>query len=271
MMEIQKILQKIERGQIMRTLSIPLRMAACVVALSAFADGAEPVTAWAADAIAVDAADGLRVAVASATLRCCPDWCTGGTNVEGSVAVLKVVTDPDSAQAATSSVPLSVSTGEFDVSHSGAGYLRFILSAEKDGAAIGNLVLGDVSFGIKSAFTASAAYDGRVGALQEIANAGGSTGLRYDLAWGENATTATFSRICVRHAKNGDLIDVTTNRLGLADSPAVGELSHSMRLLPWGEYRLLLQEFASDGSLAMEHLSPEYVIPHVFGTYMIIR
>ena len=108
-------------------------------------------------------------------------------------------------------------------------------------------------------------------ALQEIANAGGSTGLRYDLAWGENATTATFSRICVRHAKNGDLIDVTTNQLGLADSPAIGELSHSMRLLPWGEYRLLLQEYTSDGSLAMEHLSPEYVIPHVFGTYMIIR
>ena len=271
MIEIHKIMQKMERGQIMRKLSIPLRMAVCVAALSAFAAGAEPVTAWAANAISVDAADGLRVAVAPATLRCCSDWCTGGTNVEGAVAVLKVVTDPDSAQAATSSVPLSVSTGEFDVSHSGAGYLRFILSAEKDGAAIGSLVLGDVSFGIRSAFTGSAAYDGRVGALQEIANAGGSTGLRYDLAWGENATTATFSRICVRHAKNGDLIDVTTNQLGLADSPAIGELSHSMRLLPWGEYRLLLQEYTSDGSLAMEHLSPEYVIPHVFGTYMIIR
>ena len=270
MIEIHKIMQKMG-GQIMRMLSIPLRMAACVAALSAFAADAESVTAWAADAIAVDAADGLRVAVAPATLRCCPDWCTGGTNVEGAVAVLKVVTDPDSAQAATSSVPLSVSTGEFDVSHSGEGYLRFILSAEKDGAAIGSLVLGDVSFGIRSAFTGSAAYDGRVGALQEIANAGGSTGLRYDLAWGENATTATFSRICVRHAKNGDLIDVTTNQLGLADSPAIGELSHSMRNLPWGEYRLLLQEYTSDGSLAMEHLSPEYVIPHVFGTYMIIR
>ena len=75
----------------------------------------------------------------------------------------------------------------------------------------------------------------------------------------------------MRHAKNGDLIDVTTNRLGLADSPVVGELPHSMQNLPWGEYRLLLQEYAGDESLAMEHLSPEYVIPHVFGTYMIIR
>jgi hypothetical protein len=245
-----------------------LAAAVCVAAVG-FADA--PVTAWAADTISVDAADGLRVAVAPATLRCCPDWCTGGTNVEGAVAVLKVVSNPGSAQAATSSVPLSVSTGEFDVPYSGAGYLRFILSAEKEGAAIGSLVLGDVSFGVKSAFSTAAAYDGRVGALQEIANAGGSTGLRYDLAWGGNTTTATFSRICVRHAKNGALIDVTTNRLGLADSPEVGELPHSMRNLPWGEYRLLLQEYAGDGSLAMEHLSPEYVVPHVYGTYMIIR
>ena len=243
--------------------------ALCATAISALAD--EPVTAWAADAIAVDAADGLHVAVGTATLRCNPDWCTGGTNVSGAAAVLKVVSDPGSAQATTSAVPLSVSTGEFDVPYSGAGYMRFILSAEKEGAALGSLVLGDVSFGIKSAFTASAAYDGRTSALQEIANAGAATALRYDLKWGENATTATFSRICVRHAKNGDLIDVTTNRLGLADSPVVGELPHSMQNLPWGEYRLLIQEFACDGSLAMEHLSPEYVIPHVFGTYMIIR
>ena len=271
MMESYGIMQKMG-GQSMRMLSIPLCMAACVTALSAFADNAEPVTAWADDAIAVDAsvAD-LRVATGAVSLRCSPDWCTGGTNVEGSVAVLKVVENPGSAQATTSAVPLSVSTGEFDVPYSGAGYLRFILSAEKEGAAIGSLVLGDVSFGVKSAFSTAAAYDGRVGALQEIANVGGSTGLRYDLAWGENATTATFSRICVRHAKNGDLIDVTTNRLGLADSPATGELPHTMRNLPWGEYRLLIQEFALDGSLAMEHLSPEYVIPHVFGTYMIIR
>ena len=246
-----------------------LLIALCSVSAASFAE--EPVTAWAADAIAVDASEGLHVAVGTATLRCNPDWCTGGTNVSGAVAVLKVVSDPGSAQATTSAVPLSVSTGEFDVSYSGAGYLRFILSAEKEGAAIGSLVLGDVSFGIKSAFTASAAYDGRTNALQEIANAGAATALRYDLKWGDNATTATYSRICVRHAKNGDLIDVTTNRLGLADSPVVGELPHSMQNLPWGEYRLLLQEYAGDGSLAMEHLSPEYVIPHVFGTYMIIR
>ncbi len=247
---------------------LALAAALCAAAVG-FAD--EPVTAWAADAISVDASEGMHVAVGTATLRCNPDWCTGGTNVEGSVAVLKVVADPWSVPATTSAVPLSVSTGEFDVQYSGAGLLRFILSAEKEGAAIGSLVLGDVSFGVKSAFSTAAAYDGRVGALQEIANAGGSTGLRYDLAWGKNAATATFSRVCVRHAKNGDLIDVTTNRLGLADSPATGEQQHSMRNLPWGEYRLLIQEFALDGSLAMEHLSPEYVIPHVYGTYMIIR
>ena len=75
----------------------------------------------------------------------------------------------------------------------------------------------------------------------------------------------------MRHAKNGELIDVTTNQLGLVDSPAVGELPHAMRSLPWGEYRLLIQEYAGDGSLAMEHLSPEYVIPHVYGTYITIR
>ena len=44
-----------------------------------------------------------------------------------------------------------------------------------------------------------------------------------------------------------------------------------MQNLPWGEYRLLLREFTADGSLAFEQLSPEYSLPHVFGTYMIIR
>ena len=256
----------------MRMLSIPLRIAACVAALSTFVAGADSVTSWADGTFAVDASvDGFRVATGTVSLRCNPDWCTGGTNVSGAVAVLQVVSNPGSAQATTSAVPLSVSTGEFDVPYSGAGYLRFVLSAEKEGAAIGSLVLGDVSFGIKSAFTASAAYDGRTNALQEIANAGASTGLRYDLKWGENATAATFSRICVRHAKNGELIDVTTNQLNTADSPVVGEVPYSTANLPWGEYRLLLREFAEDGALVLEHLSPEFVVPHVFGTYMIIR
>lgn len=246
-------------------------MFAAVICAAASALADEPVTAWAADAIAVDAAEELHVAVGTATLRCNPDWCTGGTNVSGAVAVLKVVSDPGSAQATTSAVPLSVSTGEFNVPHSGTGYLRFILSAEKEGAAIGSLMLGDVSFGIKSAFTASAAYDGRTNALQEIANAGAATALRYDFLWGENATTATFSRICVRHAKNGSLIDVTTNQLNTVDSPVVGEVPYSTANLPWGEYRLLLREFAADGALVLEHLSPEFVIPHVFGTYFIVR
>ena len=261
-----------EGGIIMRIFSAPLRMAACAAALSAFADDVESVTAWADGTIAVDASvDGFRAAMSPCTLRCSPDWCTGGTNVAGASYSLSVVTGPDTANAVTTAVSVAEATQEDDVSYTGSGYVRFILKAEAEGAVVGSTLVQDVSFGVRSALSAAAAFDGREGALQEIADAGTATTLLYSSDWAEGAANLQISSVCVRHAKNGDLLDVTTNALYSSAAPASGERAYVPGRQPWGEYRLLLQQFAGDGTLLLEHLSPEFVIPHVIGTCFTIR
>lgn len=242
--------------------------AICGVALSSVAD--EPVTAWADDAIAVDASD-FRSALGSATLRCSPDWCTGGTNVSGAAYSLSVVTAPDTANAVTSAVPVLAAAEEGDVTYSGSGCVRFIMKAEVGGAAVGETLVQDVSFGAQAAAVSALAYDNREGALQEIVSAGAATSLIYSSDWAENPANLEVACVCVRHAKNGDLIDVTTNSLLQAPCPADGSEPFATARLGWGEYRLLLRESASDGATLLEYLSPEFAIPHVFGTSFIIR
>lgn len=140
-------------GVLTRLLPVSLCVAVCVA--RAYADDAGSVTSWADDAIAVYADVGeFHVAAASdsVSLRCSPDWCTG-TNVMGATYTLRAVTDPDTANAVTSTVPTLVSSGEGDVPYSGSGYVRFLLSAEVGGEPVGETLAGDVSFGVKSSLS----------------------------------------------------------------------------------------------------------------------
>ena len=99
------------------------------------------------------------------TLRCSPDWCTGGTNVTGASYSLSVVTGPDTANAVTTAVSVAEATQEDDVSYTGSGYVRFILKAEAEGAVVGSTLVQDVSFGVTSsdAEEAAAWLDERLG------------------------------------------------------------------------------------------------------------
>ena len=159
---------------------LPIGIAALYLALfSAHAqDGS--VTSWAEDCISVDASiSKTRLAIDAVSLWHNPDWCTGGTNVEGAVAVLKAVTNPDTANAITSTVEIVDADGLASTEWTGSGYVRFLLNAEVEGQKVGDTLVADVSFGTESAFSTGLAFDARTNALQEIVNAKSKTTLNY--------------------------------------------------------------------------------------------
>lgn len=232
----------------------------------------ESATGWAKNTITVDANRSFRVISGETSLRYNTDWCTG-TNVAGATAVLKWVADPESANAVTETVSLAEcdDLAEGVVEYAGAGYTRFILGAELEGEPIGNPLVSDISFGSVSPFTAAMPFDGRTNSLQEVMDARATASLRYDLLWGNVASNAEISLVCVRRKKNGDILDVTTNGLYDIDAFHADNVDFSTARLQWGDYRLLLQEYAADGTLLLEMFSPEFSIPHIYGTCFIIR
>ena len=232
----------------------------------------ESATGWAEDTITVDAVRSFRIVSGETSLGYNTDWCTG-TNVAGATAVLKCVADPESANAVTATVSLTEGgdLAKGVVEYAGAGYKRFILSAELEGEPIGNPLVSDISFGSVSPLSASMAFDGRTNSLQCVIDAKATASLRYDLLWGNVASNAEISLVCVRRKKNGDIIDVTTNGLYDVDKFHADSVDFPTARLQWGDYRLLLQEYAEDGSLLLEMLSPEFSIEHVFGTCFVIR
>lgn len=226
------------------------------------------VTCWAEDTIAVDASDPFKLVSGSIDIRYDTDWCTV-TNVAGAVPVLKAVSAPDTANAVTTTVAIADLASP--VAYEGSGYMRFILCAELEGEKVGETLISDISFGAKSAFSVATAFNGLTNALQEAVNAKASATLRYDLKWADVATDAEISLIRVRREKNGTFIDAVTNTLYFVGDPGAGNLAFATATLQWGEYNLLLREYAADGTLLLETLSPEFSIEHVFGTTIIIR
>ena len=128
-----------------------------------------------------------------------------------------------------------------------------------------------MSSGVKSSPSVAVGYDNREGTLQELLQSGASKPLVYSGDWAENAARLDISRVCVRHAKNGTLLDVTTNSIFTAACPADGLEAFTPARLAWGEYHLLLREYANDGATLLEYQSPGFEIPHVYGTYILVR
>ena len=255
-----------------RRLFLPIVAAALYLAPSCVHAQDRAVTVWAEDRISVDASSsGARLAVGEVSLWHDPDWCTGGTNVEGAVAVLKAVTAPDTANAVTSTVEIADSGKLAFTGWTGSGYVRFVMDAELDGRKVGDTLVADVSFGTESAFAAGLAFDARTNALQEAVNAKAKTSLNYDLKWADVATGADISLVCTKRAKNGSVISVSTNRLALAGEPASGNVEFPTANLQWGDYVLLLREYSADGLTILETESPAFSIAHVYGTCVILR
>lgn len=222
-----------------------LTVVGAIAATSAIAD--EPVTAWADDVTVVDACD-FRAALGTATLRCSPKWCT---DAEGAEYSLSVVTDPGTANATTSSVPVSAATVEGDVTYAGSGYVRFILKASVEGAETGDALVQDVSFGLASAPGAAIVADSRAASLHEAINANGVANVVYSSEWAEGAAAVSVSEITI--SKDGG---AATNLVFSA--PAVADGTEPVGGFDIGWHRLLFRAVDGEGETLLEYLTDEF-------------
>ena len=231
---------------------------ASAVTWSGFAD--DSVIAWADDTIAVDMSrDDFRVVLGDATLRCSPDWCTGGTNVDGAVYAIEAVVNPCSGSAVTSAVPAQLLSGECDVPYSGEGWVRFLLKASVNGVAVGETLVSDVSFGMRSGLSAAIAYDNRAGTLQEIAGSGKPVNLAYDTSWAEGAASLEISALKL----SGSGADaMATNTIMSVTADADG--TTTMRGVGRGWWRLLCRISGESGEPLLEYLTDEFKMPSGF-------
>ena len=212
-----------------------------------------PVTAWAADSIAVDAAT-FRMAVAPKMLRCSPDWCTGGTNVSGATYTLLAITAPDTPQAATSSVPVSASSAEGDVAYGASGYVRFIMKAEVSGTPVGETLVSDVSFGSAATAAAATFADSRTNSLQEAIYASGIVDLTYSSLWADNAAAVTLR--AMKLSGRGGTATATNEFFAASgvDAEGLARLNASGK----GWWRLFCQVMDGTDGVLLEYLTDEF-------------
>ncbi|MBQ2629957.1 MAG: hypothetical protein IJG13_09800 [Kiritimatiellae bacterium] len=206
-------------------------------------------TAWADAVTAVDACD-FRAALGTATLRCSPKWCT---DAEGAEYSLSVVTDPDTANAVTSSVPVSATTVEGNAAYAGSGYVRFILKASVGGTETGDVLVQDVSFGVASEQSAAIVADSRVESLQEAIRADGVANVVYSSDWAEGAAAVSVAEIALA-GRGGEAI--ATNSVLSASSVAAGTVP--VGGLDAGWYRLLYRAVDGGGETLLEYLTDEF-------------
>ena len=240
-------LSKCARKPVETLVAALLSVAGAIAATSAVAD--EPVTAWADDVTVVDACD-FRAALGTVSLRCSPKWCT---DAEGAEYSLSVVTDPGSANAVTSSVPVSAATVEGDVAYAGRGYVRFILKASVEGAEVGEALVQDVSFGLASAPGAAIVADSRAASLQEAMNASGTANVVYSTDWADGAAAVSVSEVIL--AERGGAA-TATNSLFSAQADAEG--TAPVYGLAAGWHRLLFRAVDGDGETLLEYLTDEF-------------
>ena len=224
-----------------------LTVVGAIAATSAIAD--EPVTAWADDVTVVDACD-FRAALGTVSLRCSPKWCT---DAEGAEYSLSVVTDPGSANAVTSSVPVSAATDEGDVTYAGSGYVRFILKASVEGAEVGEALVQDVSFGLASAPGAAIVADSRAASLHEAMNASGAANVVYSSDWADGAAAVSVSEIKLA-SRGGEA--VATNSILSASAVADGIVPVGGLAAGW--HRLLFRAVDGEGETLLEYLTDEF-------------
>ena len=230
------------------------------------------VTVWSDDTISLDiSSDDSRLAVGDVKIWHNPDWCTGGTNVPGAIAVLKAVANPDTENAVTTTVSIADAEALSSVDWSEGGYTRFLMNAQLNGATIGSTLVKDVSCGEISAYSAELAFDVRTNRLQEIVNAGATTNIWYDLAWANVASNADISLVRTKRSKGGSVLEVSTNVLYTVDSPVAGEVELVTKNMPRGDYVLMLREYSADGDLLLETYSQGFSIVQKYGTCFIVR
>ena len=241
----------------MRMLSIPLCMAACAAALSAFADDVA-VTAEADSAISVDLREDVCRAIGSAEVGYSPKW--GGVTNEGAYVVLEKVLRVGLPGESTNTVAAFAADAEscysYVVSDGDERCVRFIHRVySSDNVEIGEPLVRDVEFGYRSAFGGAFVADSRTNSLQEAVMAG-NVNLAYDTGWATNAAAVSISVVKISGVGGAP---VTTNAVFSANADVDG--TTPMRGVNSGWWRLICQMTDVSGEVLLEYTTGDFKRP----------
>ena len=243
-------------GQIMRICTTPLRMAACVAALSAFADDAS-VTAAADSVISVDLREDVCRAIGSAEVGYSPKW--GGVTNAGAYVVLQKVVNSETNTVATFVADVESSYSYTPAAGDGS-FVRFIHRVySSDNVEIGEPLVRDVAFGYRSAEGAAFVADSRTNSLQLAVDSKTPVNLAYSTAWATNAASVAIR--AVQLSGKGGMV-TGTNDMFSAAADAEGDAI--LRGAGRGWWRLFCQiKDEQDGTL-LEYLTDEFKMPGGF-------
>ena len=230
---------------------IALAGASCAV----FADTS--VTASAEDAIAVDVRTDECRTVGQAVIGYSPSW-GGVTNAGAYVVLQKVVggvTNTVDTFAADAESFYSYMPGDGDSS-----FVKFIHRVYSSGGVeIGEPLVSDVAFGVRSNEGAAFMADSRTNSLQEAVSAGNPANLAYSTAWAANAAAVSIKAVRLS-GQGGE--SVATNDMFSAAADAEGETA--LRGVGRGWWRLLCQVTAGSGDVLLEYLTGEFKVKSGF-------
>lgn len=193
--------------------------------------------------IGVDARDlAYRRLVSPETLTYSPYWMEATHGANRAVRI-DVVTDPDTADAATNTLVTTESGTESAYDWTPASeaqpFCRLLHWTLDGGTPTGAPLVCDVVIGGRSVVAAALAADTRTNSLQEVADANGVTGLTYSPLW-QNGTSVKLEHIRQRNA------NATTNNLLQSEADIESSYALSTGSLPSGHY--ILRHITSDSS-----------------------
>lgn len=243
----------------MRRLIIPLRLAACAVALSAFASDEVIATASAASTIAVDLREDVCRAVGSTAVFGSPKW--GGITEAGAYVVLEKVEHVGQYNEVTNTLATFDADAEssylYTAGTSGEGRVRLIhrvYSAEDE--EIGMPLVRDLVFGFRSGAGTAFAADGRTNSLYLAAIGRVPIKLAYSTSWATNAASVDIRAVNLSGEGGSERF---TNAVFSAAADADGVVP--LRGAGRGWWRLLCQLKDEEGETLLEYLTCNFKMP----------
>ena len=188
--------------------------------------------------LSVDARDlGCRRTVSPASLTYSPYWLSATDGSTRSTRI-EVVTDPDTAKAATNALVTGgaglAAAYAWTPPAAAKPFCRLLHWTLDGGAPTGAPIICDVVIGTPSAAGTAFAGDTRTNSLQEIANANGLALLTYSPLWFADGTSVRIERIRRRGISDAG----TTNSLTQTSAGAEGAYPLGTGALPSGIYTL---------------------------------
>lgn len=218
----------------------------------------DSITARDESTIAVDLREDVCRAVSPGSIGYSPRW--GGVTNSGAYVVIEKVVRADRYDAATNTLATLAADAEgvcpFVVGDGDEHCMRLIHRVySAGGVEMGEALIRDVSFGVRSAAGAVFVADSRTNSLQLAARERKSVDLAYSTAWATNAAGVTISALRLS-GKGG--VPVATNGIFAAASSAEGVAR--LPLIDMGWWRLLYNASDGEEGTLLEYLTGEFKV-----------